>query len=91
MRGIGAKWSCSIRVKWCWNADHYPPRFLGIMVSPTSPGANRDFDFLLGTWRRRDRRLRRGLSGSSEWQELEGTSVIRPLWDGEGNIEFGKM
>ena len=53
----------------------------------TSPAANRDFDFLLGTWRRHDRRLRRGPSGSAEWQEFEGTSVVRPIWDGLGNIE----
>ncbi len=53
----------------------------------TSHAANRDFDFLLGTWRRHDRRLRRGPSGSAEWQEFEGTSVVRPLWDGRGNIE----
>jgi len=53
----------------------------------TSPAANHDFDFLLGTWHRQDRRLRPGSSGSAEWQEYEGTSVVRPLWDGRGNFE----
>jgi hypothetical protein len=53
----------------------------------TTPAANRDFDFLLGTWRRHDRRLRRGPPGSVEWEEFQGTSVVRPLWDGQGNIE----
>ena len=56
------------------------------MAFPTTPDANRDFDFLLGTWRRHDRRLRRDPSGFSEWQEFEGTSVVRPLWDGRGQL-----
>jgi hypothetical protein len=47
-----------------------------------------DFDFLQGTWRRHDRRLRRTPSGTVEWQEFEGTSVVRPLWDGQGTIEL---
>jgi hypothetical protein len=47
----------------------------------------RDFDFLHGRWRVHNRRLRRPLSGSEEWDEFEGTSVVRPLGEGLGNIE----
>lgn len=46
-----------------------------------------DFDFLHGTWRIHNRRLRRPLAGSAEWYEFEGRSVERPLWDGQANLE----
>ena len=46
-----------------------------------------DFDFLHGSWRIRNRRLRRPLAGSSDWVEFEGRSVERPLLDGQGNLE----
>ncbi|HEX7942807.1 MAG TPA: hypothetical protein VF488_13435 [Gemmatimonadaceae bacterium] len=46
-----------------------------------------DFDFLHGRWRVHNRRLRRPLSGSSDWYEFEGRSVERSLWDGQGNLE----
>lgn len=47
----------------------------------------RDFDFLHGTWRIHNRRLRRPLSGSTDWYEFEGRSVERALWDGRANLE----
>lgn len=46
-----------------------------------------DFDFLHGTWRIHNRRLRTPLSGSSDWIEFEGRSVERPLWNGQANLE----
>jgi hypothetical protein len=47
----------------------------------------RDFDFLHGTWRVHNRRLRRPLTGSGEWYEFEGSTVERPIWDGQANLE----
>jgi len=46
-----------------------------------------DFDFLQGRWRVHNRRLLRPLTGSTEWIEFEGTSTVRPLWDGQSNFE----
>ena len=46
-----------------------------------------DFDFVEGRWRVHHRRLRRPLTGSSEWYEFEGSAVERTLWDGRGNLE----
>ncbi|MBA2685052.1 MAG: hypothetical protein H0U66_11215 [Gemmatimonadaceae bacterium] len=48
---------------------------------------SRDFDFLHGRWRVRNRRLLRPLTGSNEWAEFEGTSVVRAVWDGQGCLE----
>jgi hypothetical protein len=36
-----------------------------------------DFDFSIGRWRTEVSRLRRPLSGSSEWVKYEGTSIVR--------------
>lgn len=46
-----------------------------------------DFDFQIGTWRVRHRRLRERLIGSAVWDEFEGTSTMRPLLGGNGNVE----
>ena len=46
-----------------------------------------DFDFLHGTWRIHNRRLRHPLTGSTDWYEFEGRSVERRLLDGQGNLE----
>jgi hypothetical protein len=46
-----------------------------------------DFDFLHGTWRIHNRKLRAPLVGSDEWYEFEGRAEERPLWDGQGNLE----
>lgn len=45
----------------------------------------RDFDFLMGSWKVHNRRLRERLAGSDEWDEFEATSIARPLLDGVGN------
>lgn len=45
----------------------------------------RDFDFLLGSWRVANRRLRRRLAGSDDWEEFASTAVVHPILDGFGN------
>ncbi|MBL8347121.1 MAG: DUF1579 domain-containing protein [Rubrivivax sp.] len=53
---------------------------------PNGNGAH-DFDFLVGHWQVRHRRLKERLEGCAEWQEFEGTSTLRPLMDGRGNVD----
>lgn len=45
-----------------------------------------DFDFLMGTWTVRNRRLRRPHDWTT-WEEFEGTAVARPIWGGLANID----
>ena len=45
----------------------------------------RDFDFLMGSWNVANRRLKRRLAGSDDWEEFASTSVARPILDGFGN------
>jgi len=53
---------------------------------PASHDGQRDFDFEIGSWKTHVRRLVHPLSGSNEWVEYDGTSVVRKIWDGAGNM-----
>jgi hypothetical protein len=46
-----------------------------------------DFDFLIGSWRIRNRRLREPLTGSDSWYEFDATGVARKVWDGLANMD----
>jgi hypothetical protein len=45
-----------------------------------------DFDFTFGTWTEHSRRLLHPLSGSNEWMEWDGRTVVRKIWDGRANM-----
>jgi len=49
--------------------------------------APRDFDFLIGSWKVRHRRLKERLAHSTEWEEFDGTCTMRPLLGGFGNVD----
>jgi hypothetical protein len=51
----------------------------------TIEGTARDFDFWMGRWSCRNRRLRQRLAGSDEWDEFQSTVMARPILDGLGN------
>jgi hypothetical protein len=46
-----------------------------------------DFDFQQGNWRVQHRRLKARLAGCTDWEEFEGTSEMRPVLGGNGNVE----
>jgi hypothetical protein len=48
------------------------------------PGRH-DFDFLMGSWSVRSRRLRERLAGCEEWIEFDASLTAWPLLDGYGN------
>jgi hypothetical protein len=57
-----------------------------------SPNDGRDgFDFLYGTWRTHYRLLRHRLVHDRVWYSCEGTSFVRPFWNGYGNLEDGDL
>jgi hypothetical protein len=45
-----------------------------------------DFDFNIGTWKVHVSRLRRPLSGSTDWLEYDGVANVRELWEGRANL-----
>jgi hypothetical protein len=46
-----------------------------------------DFDFLVGHWTVRHRRLKERLAGCTEWEEFGGTCSLRPILDGQANVD----
>jgi len=57
------------------------------VAAPTAPrDGQHDFDFEIGTWKTHLSRLVHPLSGSQTWVELNGTSVVRKIWNGRANL-----
>lgn len=46
----------------------------------------RDFDFEIGRWKTELRRLKRPLTGSSEWVRYSGTTTVTRVWGGKANL-----
>ncbi|HEY6138035.1 MAG TPA: DUF1579 domain-containing protein [Thermoanaerobaculia bacterium] len=46
-----------------------------------------DFDFIIGRWNVRHRKLRQRLAGCDEWIEFDGTAEAFKFLDGWGNIK----
>ena len=47
----------------------------------------KDFDFFVGTWSVRNRKLKERLKGSTSWETFEGKVVVRHLWGGRANTD----
>jgi len=45
-----------------------------------------DFDFEIGSWKTDLKRLVHPLSGSHEWMECHGTTVVSKVWNGRANL-----
>jgi hypothetical protein len=56
------------------------------MLATAAEDARHDFDFHFGTWKTHVSRLAAPLTGSHEWLEYEGTTTVRPVWDGRANL-----
>lgn len=63
-----------------------PAQATAPVALPAAHDGQHDFDWELGTWDTRLARLRDPLSGTSEWVEYAGTSVVRPLLGGRSNL-----
>jgi len=60
--------------------------FLAPAFAEERRDGQRDFDFEIGNWKTHLRRLQKPLSGSNQWVEYEGTSVVRKIWNGKANL-----
>jgi hypothetical protein len=45
-----------------------------------------DFDWEIGSWRTKLRRLQRPLTGSTSWVSYEGTTIVREILNGRSNL-----
>lgn len=58
-----------------------------ICFAQTAPrDGNRDFDFEIGSWKTQLKRRLRPLTGSNEWVEYEGTSIVTKVLGGRANL-----
>lgn len=53
---------------------------------PPAAGSVHDFDFFLGAWNVRHRRLRQRLAGSDDWEEFDGSTTCQSLLGGIVNL-----
>jgi hypothetical protein len=57
-------------------------------AAPRHDGSH-DFDYWFGSWREHSRRLLHPLTGSKDWVEMDGSSVVTKIWGGRANlVEF---
>jgi hypothetical protein len=54
---------------------------------PGERDGRKDFDFLIGSWKIQHRRLKERLKGCTNWEEFEGTSEVRSILGGLGNMD----
>jgi hypothetical protein len=63
-----------------------PVRATSPQRTPTERDGQHDFDFDIGTWKTHLSRLAHPLTGSTIWVQLEGTTVVRKVWNGRANL-----
>ncbi|HEY0659912.1 MAG TPA: hypothetical protein VGD21_01100 [Lysobacter sp.] len=54
--------------------------------APAARDGQHDFDWEIGTWKTHLKRRLRPLTGSNEWVEYDGTTVVREVWGGRANL-----
>jgi hypothetical protein len=59
-------------------------------MQPTTSGAG-DFDFLIGHWNVTHRRLKERLVGNEEWVAFSGSTAVRKVLGGYGNIDDNEL
>ena len=57
-------------------------------ISASATSSQNDFDFLVGKWLLKDKKLKSRLTGSNEWIEFESTVEMRKLLNGIGNMDI---
>jgi hypothetical protein len=60
--------------------------FILLALPLSARDGQRDFDSHIGKWKTHVRRLVKPLTGSTTWVELNGTSVVRKVFDGKANL-----
>src|SRR5688572_9468594 len=63
-----------------------PDKKLAITASKNS--SKQDFDFLVGGWKIRNRKLKEPLAGRDEWDEFDATQNCRPILQGLGDLDI---
>lgn len=57
-------------------------------VFPSKTSSQNDFDYLVGNWKLKDKKLKSRLTNSTEWIEFESTVEMKKLLNGIGNMDI---
>jgi hypothetical protein len=58
-------------------------------AAPPQRDGSHDFDYWFGAWTEHSQRLLHPLTGSKDWVEMDGGSVVIRIWGGRANlVEF---
>jgi hypothetical protein len=57
-----------------------------IVKTPVINSGRNDFNFEIGIWKTKLKRLKHPLSGAAEWIGFEGTTIVSKLSEGKANI-----
>jgi hypothetical protein len=71
---------------WVTTMQHTDPDPAAIPANPDHHDGQHDFDFEFGSWKAHLKRVVHPLTGSQEWVEYDGTSVVNKIWNGRANI-----
>jgi hypothetical protein len=58
-----------------------------LLIQASSTSSEHDFDYLVGAWKLRNRKLKSRLTRSTEWVEFESQVEMRQILNGMGNID----
>jgi len=54
--------------------------------TPANHDGQHDFDFEIGRWKTHLKRRLHPLTGSTEWVEYDGTTIVSKVWNGRANL-----
>jgi hypothetical protein len=58
-----------------------------LIIKPSPTSSSKDFDYLIGNWKLKNRKLTSRLTHSTEWVEFESKVEMHQILDGNGNID----
>ena len=58
-----------------------------LVIEASATSSKHDFDYLVGNWKLRNRKLKSRLTGSNEWVSFESQVQMHQILEGVGNID----
>ena len=58
-----------------------------LIIKASSTSSSNDFNYLIGNWKLKNRKLKSRLTNSTEWVEFESKVEMHQILDGNGNID----
>jgi hypothetical protein len=58
-----------------------------LAIAPSATSSRHDFDYLIGNWSLKNRKLKSRLTGSKEWIDFTSRVEMHQILDGVGNID----